>query len=173
MAPVLPRFVSLRILAVLWAVQALLVGAGLAVAWRQVPLYTPGVGVVVSAERRANGPGGGLALVVFFAPQDLPRLRSGQPLLLETASGGPRARGELLAVEPELLSPASAVARFGLSGAAAHAVTQPVACASAAFEPQAAEPAASAHLGGVYQVNAEVGSQSLFSLLTGIGRRPL
>jgi hypothetical protein len=177
---VLPAFVSPRSFVFLWMLLALALAAG-ALAWfANVPLYASGVAVVVdgararlhndTAEPTSGGATEGPVLITFLPPAHLARLKAGQPLFLQLDAPRERVRRNLIAVEPELLSPETARERFHLDAGSAAAITRPSAVAVASFEPAPRGLPASAYLGSVYPVDVEIGSQRLPSLLPLIGR---
>lgn len=162
---ILPEFVSPRGFVLLWLVLCLVLAAGV-LAWNaQIPRFATGVGLVVEgAQVPLPDAGEGPLLVAFLPASELPRLRVGQPLFLEGGGSARQWASTLLAIEPQVLSPAAARARFGLDAVPDQALAGPSAVVVARFEPaQGGRPAD--HLGSVYPVNVRVGAQRLLWLL--------
>lgn len=166
---VLPRFVSPPTFLFLWMLLGLLAAGGL-VAWlAEVPVYAAGPAAVVDGKRLNAASADAAMLVAFLPPGELPGLRAGQRLFVHPDAGGERTSSSILAVEPGITSPEAAAERFGLAPGAAAALTQPAAVAIARFEPAPGGLPAAAYLGSVYQVEVEVGSRRLISLLPVVG----
>ena len=168
--PVLLRLLSPPTFLCLWLLLGLLVVGGCVAWFTQVPVYASGSSVVAEWKGNVQGIGDDVVLVAFLPPQDLAHLRVGQTLLVtfDTAEGP--VNSPLIAVEPQVMSPDAAQRQFGLSANAARLVTQPVAVAIARFEPTLSGLPASSYVGSVYQVEVQVGSQSVFSLLPFFGQ---
>lgn len=162
---VLPRFVRPRTFALLWALAALLAaGVGLACVAR-VPVFASGVAVLVGAQGRE---GETVEVVAFLPAESLSRLHAGQPMFVEAGGAGPRLRLRVAAVEPEVLSPDAARARF--AAAPTTALVGPSAVAVARLEGARAALPARAYGGSVTRVEVEVGSRQVITLLPLVGR---
>lgn len=160
----LPEFIAPKAFALLWLVLGTVLACG-ALAWfAEVPHFESGVAVVVEGTRE-TGAAGGAVLLTFLPPDALPRLKPGQPLFLEPASRATQASSEVLAVEPRVLSPQEARARFGAQGVPSEVMAAPSAVLVARFEPSAAGRQASDYLGSTFPVSVRVGSQRLVQLL--------
>jgi hypothetical protein len=149
----------------LWLLLGLLVAAGCVAWFTQVPVYASGFAAVVAWKGNAQGIHESVVLVAFLPSQDLPHLRVGQTLLVTFDTTRGAVNRTLIAVEPQVVGPAAAQQRFGLGASAAQAVSQPTAVAIARFEPAPAGLPVSIYIGSVYQVQVQVGVQSVFSLL--------
>lgn len=160
---VLPRLVSQRMFLSLWALLVLLavaVGGGAYLV--KVPDYTSGPAIVLDKEA-AGRYGGGTLVAAFLAPEYLPDLKKDEKLLLRLDPGGRGLPRPIAAVEPNVVSPKTARARFGL-GDAAVGIRQPSAVVVAALEPLPRGAANSNNSGAIYWADVEVGSRTALSL---------
>jgi len=169
---ILPRFVRPRMFAFMWLLLGLLLASGVTAWMTQVPIYVQGVGVVVhdgapSSENEHENEDQ-MAVVAFLPPEQLSHLHSGQTLFLHLTEQE-RVSRSIVAVEPEIISPAAAQKAFGLTEGAAMAILQPSAVVEVPLEPLPKDWALSAYAGTVYQVEVEVGSRRLVSLLPVVG----
>ncbi len=168
--PVLLRALSPPTFLCLWVLLGLLIATGCVMWLAQVPVYASGSATVVAWKGNTLGIRDGIVLVAFLPPQDLSQLRIGQTLLVTfDTTDGPVSR-TLIGVEPQVIGPATAQQQFGLSTPAAQVVNQPTAVAIARFEPYPSGLPASTYVGSVYQVQVQVGVQSVFSLLPFFGQ---
>jgi hypothetical protein len=155
----LPSFVSRRHLLALWAALACLAGLIAFAVLTRVPAYLSAPAVVV-APARQDGPERVLAL---FPPEARAGLRPGARLRIELPSLPARVL-RVRAVEPRVLAPREVVARFGLTGAAAAAVTGPSVAAAADLRPPRGV-AARAFRGTAGDAKLRVGTERLISLV--------
>jgi hypothetical protein len=167
---VLPRFVSPPVFICLWILLGLLVAGGFIAWFAQVPVYASGPAIVVDGKGKTQSIGDDALIVTFVPPENLPRLRVGQTLFLNLPPAGEHVGVSIMAVEPEISSPAAARRRFALSPGAAQAITQPSAVAIARWESVREDLPASAYVGSVYRADIEVGSRRVVSLLPVIGQ---
>jgi hypothetical protein len=167
--PILPHLVSPRMLLGLWILLGLLVVSGFLAWFAQVPVYASGSAVVVDGKGNTSALGDAVLIVVFVPPENLWRLRVGQPLLLPFDQGGKRIGRSIMAIEPEVHSPEMAQRRFALSAGAALAIRQPSAVAMTPLEPLSTGLPAAAYVGSVFRAEIEVGSRRLLSFLPLIG----
>jgi hypothetical protein len=168
---VLPRLVSPQIFAYLWFLLGLLTVSSFIAWFTKVPMYASGTATVVRLNNR------GIVVAAFFEPQHLPSLRKTQKLFLNFDAksdvyDGLRLRlsRAMIAVEPEILSPDAIQKRFALNSQIVQDITGPSAVAIAQLEPIPKNLSASAYLGSVGDIKAEVGSQRIISLLPLIGQ---
>ena len=173
---ILPRFVRPRMFAFMWLLLGLLLISGVTAFRTQVPIYVQGVAVVVhdgvlSSENENKNQDQNqdqMAVVAFLPPEQLLHLHSGQTLFLHLTEQE-RVSRSIVAVEPEIISPAAAQKAFGLTEGAAMAIRQPSAVVEVPLQPLPNDWALSVYAGSVYQVEVEVGSRRLVSLLPGVG----
>ena len=168
--PVLLRVLSPPTFLCLWLLLGLLLVGGCVAWFAQVPVYASGSAAVVDWKGNAQGIRDDVVLVAFLPPQDLVHLRIGQTLLVTFDTTGGVVNRPLIAVEPQVIGPSAAQQQFGLNGNAVRVVTQPAAVAIARFEPTSSGLPASTYVGSVYQVEVQVGTQSVFSLLPFFGQ---
>jgi hypothetical protein len=167
---ILPRFISPHTFVCLWILAGLLVAGGFVVWLARMPVYAPGVAVIVENNGLIRDVNDDVVLVAFLPPQNLSQLRIGQRLYLQFTPTDERLSRVIVAVEPRVISPAKAQGRYGLGSGAAQAVIRPSAVAIARLEPLPADSVAATHVGSVYQVDVEIGSCRALSLLPLIGR---
>jgi hypothetical protein len=168
---ILPRLVSPRTFIYLWLLLGLLVMSSI-IAWlTKVPIYSSGTAIVVRLSNRE------IVVAAFFPPQHLSSLRTTQKLFLNFDAKSDvydglrlRLNRTIIAVEPEIISPDTIRKRFALNSQTVQQITRPSAVALAQLEPIPENLSASAYLGSVSHAKAEVGSQSLISLLPLIGQ---
>ena len=127
-APVFPHLVSPPAFMCLWVVLALLLAGGLAAWFFKVPIRVSGTATVV------NETNGEVVIVAFFPPEQLPRLRAGQKLVLSSSGGPGRLSQTIVAVNPEITSPYAARQQFASLVDAAHRISEPSAVAIARAE---------------------------------------
>jgi hypothetical protein len=164
---VLPRLVAPRAIALFWILLGLLLAGGLGAWFTEIPLFASGQAVGV---RSALNGSDSVALVAFLPPETLSRLRVGQKVFVNLEGYGVRWSNSIVAVAPEISSPAEARARFGLDKTAALAITRPSAVAIASWSSEPASRDAAMYAGAVYGVDVELGSRRLISLLPLLGR---
>jgi hypothetical protein len=154
---VLPAVVRPRVFVLLWALLGLL-GTGLGLASGiEIPTFTPAVGVVNPE----------LGRLVVFVPPDAGRgLAPGAPVVSADARGDDRWSSSVTERVPEVLSPETAVQRFGLSGAAACAVSGPVVAVLASLEDV---PEDLRQAGTVLSVRVETGRERPLSRIADLG----
>jgi hypothetical protein len=167
---ILPRFISPRIFVYLWILAGLLVAGGLVVWLARLPVYVPGVAVIVENNGIVQDSDDEVVLIAFLPPQNLSRLRVGQRVFLQFTPAGERSSRAIIAVESQVISPATVPGRYGLGSEAAQAVIRPAAVAIARLQPIPTDLPTTTYIGSVYPINVEVGSRRALSLLPLIGR---
>jgi hypothetical protein len=156
----LPQFASPRTSIFIWLLLGLFLIGGI-VAWLiRVPVYSSGRAVV----DRDN------IVVAFLPPDTHSRVHVGQTMLLKSEQSGVTQHARIIAVDDMISSPDDARSRFGLCSNAVTIVDQPSSIIFAEFEPIQNVLPASAYKGSVYNVDVEVGSRRVISMLSGLGR---
>jgi hypothetical protein len=158
---IVPRLTSRPAIACLWLLLAVLVAAA-AVAWSvRVPAYVGAQGVILGA-----GHGSGTTAAVLFLPPDQSaRMRAGQPVHARIGSSGPSVLGAVARVEPGVIGPDTARARYRFQPGA-DLVRQPWRVVIVRLR----QPLAPAAYGGsVLTAQVETGSQRLLALFPGLG----
>lgn len=149
----------------LWLVCGLLLAVCAGLLWAaDVPVYAAGAGFV-GAEQE-----GKVEIIALFPPEFAPRLAVGQTVQVSLSGSDGEAQaigGAVVAIEGQLLSPATAQARFPLL---ADVPESPVAVVHAMLD-AAALPGATSDLwqGSRAEVRVTVGAQSGLALLPGVG----
>jgi hypothetical protein len=183
-----PRFISLPITILLWALLALFLIAGALVWGEQVPRYavTQGIVVVESATQpsgksvpatKKQVPVTGKSVpmtgktipptamaVFFFPPAQVHNLHVGTFIRLHVGSSDPQFSNHIAAIEPGAMSPVALRSLFHLENYPL-LITQPVAVVKVKLDPAFA----TAYAGSTLTADVQVGSQSLISLLPGVG----
>lgn len=164
---VLPKLTPPRTFVYLLGLFALLLTSLLLAYFARVPAYVSGEAVVVDSSVAGQGAAGGGAMAAFFPPEALPRLRAGGRLFIASRKGGERLPANIKTVEPRLYSTDEARRRFGLAdtllkGSEAVAVVWVEPRPSGSTEPTQA--------GAAFEVEAEVGSHRIISLLPLVGK---
>lgn len=160
---VLPRFVSPYTFLCLWLLLALL-GSGTVAAW---VLRTPSYATLPAVITNVHGVSGP-ALLVFVPPTDVARVRPGQRMLV--ALDGRQMEGSIVALDPVIRSPAALRREYRLGGTEGLAVPGPCGTAIAGLEPLSHGAHPAGYLGSIEQVEIEVGSVRLLSLLPALSQ---
>ena len=159
---VLPRLVSPPAFLLLWILLGLFLLCGL-LAWSlPIPVYAAGTGMITRLHSQNQA-----SAVIFLPASQLPVLHAGELVQLTIGSTHLSEQHPVVSVEPDLLSPATASQRYGLSSEFTMLVQQPsvavVVNLSATITPSLYE-------GTIVRAQILVGSQRLLSLLPLIGR---
>ena len=110
---VLPRFIAPPAPLCLWLLLGCLFTVS-GLAWlARVPVYRNGVATVVNSNEDDQ------LIVAFFPPESKSEMRAGQNLSLKLDPAGPPLVRTIVAIEPEILSPAGARKRFNFDDATA------------------------------------------------------
>ncbi len=166
---VLPRLVSPPVFVCLWTLLGLLmIGAAVSL-FAQTPVYVSCPAVVVDWRNRFPSIEGDVAVVAFLPPDGVSRVKGGQKLFAQFDESGERLSQKVAFIDPQIISPDDAHKLFALNPGAAQAITRPSAVAIARLEMIPDKADAAAYLGSVLQVDIEVGSRRLISLLPLIG----
>lgn len=173
---VLPRYASPPWASVLWTLCGLLLAFTLLLWSAQTPVYVTGPGVVVLTPAGMRSPNvedhlqTEVMVAAFLPAASAGQVRVKQRALFQFAGLNANepdgeAGSEVAVVEPEVLSPAVARARYGLDSSTGLLVEGPVVVALIPLKASA-----SRWLGSVGEVKIAVGSQRGLALLPGIGR---
>jgi hypothetical protein len=111
---VVPRLTSWPVIACLWLLLAGLV-ATTAVAWSvRIPAYVGAQGVILPNGAQA-GPGSAGTAAALFVPSDQSaHVRPGQAVHTRIGASGPAAPGAVARIEPGVITPDKARAKYGL-----------------------------------------------------------
>ena len=156
---ILPRIVAPRVFLFLWIFLGLLLSSTVLTWLEQVPTRVEGSGVVLDQNRAASGSDGSVA-VVFLPAESADRIHSGQ--FVQTQVGA-RALSSavVLTVEPGIKSPNEIKLRYG------QAIAEPAVVATIGFKPTLL---AQEYAGTLIHAQVLVGTQSMLSLLPGVGQ---
>jgi hypothetical protein len=152
----------------LWLTMALLLSAGSAFLMIRVPVQAHGVAVVLDSGAAPSVPAQA-TMAVFLPESNLSNLRVGQKVSWRFGDAKERVSRTLIAVEPEINSPAALQERFGFKGNAAAVINSPMAVAFARLEPAGGDGSSAKYAGSVYRVEVEVGHRRVISFLPVIG----
>jgi hypothetical protein len=163
---IVPRLTSRPVIVCLWLLLAVLV-ASAAAAWSvQVPTYVDAQGVILRSGAQAGLSGGKTTGVLFLPPDQSAHMRAGQPVHALIGSSGPSASGVVARIEPGLIGPDTARARYRFEPGAG-LVRQPWTVVLVRLG-QPLPPAA--YGGSLLTARVEIGSQRLLALFPGFGQ---
>lgn len=163
---VLPNFSSIPTAIFAWALLGALIGTGLLACLGQVPIYLAGSGIVLGSTNHTAGRSGNLEALAFFPPAELTQLHAGQSVQLQPGASGVHQAGTIAQVLPGVTSLSTAFEHYGLNLSSASLESQKVAAALIQFT---AGSSATFYAGSTLVLQVNVGTQSLFSALAGIG----
>lgn len=163
---VLPNFSSLSAGLFAWLLLGSLIATGLVAWYGQVPVFLPGSGIVLGNSSQASVTNSGANALVFFSPDQATRLHVGDKAQTQLGTNGSNINGTIVQVLPGTTNLATALSHYGLSFSNTTAQSQQVAVALLNLGTRF--PAAS-YAGSSIVVQVNVGTESLFSALTGIG----
>lgn len=162
---IVPRLTSWPIIVCLWLLLAALVAAA-AAAWSvRVPTYVGAQGVILRSGAQAGPSGGGTAAALFLPADQSAHLRVGQPVHAQIGSSGPSASGAVATVEPGVIGPDTARAKYRFEPGS-DIVRQPWTVVIVRLG-QSLPPAA--YGGSLLDARVEIGSQRLLALFPGLG----
>jgi hypothetical protein len=164
---VLPHLVAPPVFLFLWILLGLLLTAGLLAWLAQVPTYQQGDGIIlgqqsVSASRQREA-----VALIFLPATSAPKLRAGLPVQVQMSSTGLTLTSTIDKVEPGILSPSAARARYALARSVSQNLTEPVVAVSVRLAPGVSY---QAYVGSVVSAQVQVGSRRVLSLFPGLDR---
>jgi hypothetical protein len=162
---IVPRLTSRPTIICSWLLLAVLLAAA-AVAWSvRIPAYVSGQGVILRSGAPVGPNGGRTSAALFLAPDQSVHLRVGQPVHTQIGSSAPSASGVVARVEPGVIGPDTARAKYGFEPGAG-IIRRPwtvVIVRLGQSLPQAA------YSGSLLTARVEIGSQRLLALFPGLG----
>lgn len=161
---VLPNFSSISAALFAWLLLGSLIATGLVAWYGQVPVLLPGSGIVLGNGNKEATTDGANALA-FFAPEQATRLRVGDTVQVQFGTSSSHIDGTVAQVMPGTTDLATALTHYGLNFGNVASQSQQIAVAL--IKLGANFPAAS-YAGSTVVVEVTVGTQSLFSALTGV-----
>lgn len=162
---VLPNFSSISAALFAWVLLGSLIATGLVAWYGQVPIFLPGSGIVLGNGNKTVTTTGGANALAFFAPDQATRLHVGDRVQVQFGASSSHVDGTVAQVMPGTTDLATALTHYGLNFGNAASQSQQIAVAL--IKLGANFPAAS-YAGTTVVVEVTVGTQSLFSALTGI-----
>jgi hypothetical protein len=165
---VVPKFISLRVVPYFWILIGLLMVGLVITTMIEIPIYTSALGLVIDGNRFPEVDDQ-VVLAVFVPSEGHPDLREGQDVLVQFSQDGDRVSRTVVAVMPEVFSPAMARQRFDLPEALTALIDHSVYIAIVRVQPIPGSYLPPADAGGVYRVDLRAGSLRLITLLPGIG----
>lgn len=146
--------------AAVYALAALVFGLVALASVVRVPTYAPGLAVVVQGR---PGDADGVFAAALLPADTLPRLRPGQAAFVDLGKDGERIHSATVAVESDLVTPDALPSRVPLGEMGRRAMfilSGPVAVAYAPLDPTLGTD----YVGGVVQVNVEIGTRRVLAL---------
>lgn len=156
---ILPNFSSIPVAIFLWMLLGSLIATGL-VAWRtQVPVYLTGASIVLGAGKQET------VALAFLSPKTSTQLHAGMTVHIQTGTSSSQFTSAIAAVEPGTTTLANAFEHARLPIGDASEMKQPVIILLIKRGPSAA-----LDRGSVLVVQVTLGTRSLFSAISGIGK---
>jgi len=163
---VLPNFSSVPVAIFFWVLLGALTATGLLAYFAQVPVYLAGPGLVLGAGNHAL-PGTNEAVAVgFFAPDSASHLHAGQSVQVQISTSGQQLDSTIVEVEPGTSDPAAVLEHYGVQIGSSALADQPEVVVLVSLG--TSFPVA-LYSDSALALEVNVGSQSLFSALTGLG----
>jgi hypothetical protein len=162
---VLPNFSSLSAGVFVWILLASMLATGLVAWYGQVPVFRSGSGIILGSNgvNVANHSANALA---FFMPSDMAQVHAGDTAQVQLGAVTGTLNGTIVQVLPGTSDLATALNHYGLSMGNTQAQSQQV---GVALVNLGADFSTAKYAGSPFALQVNVGSQSLFSALTGIG----
>lgn len=149
-----------------WIFLLLLFGAGGLVLSIQVPILVQSQGAVV--EQRVIGQARGVVVaVLFFSPDQLTELHTGQPAVVSIGSMPINVSGVVEHVDATVISPDEARSRFNLQGGLAQVIVGPSITVTISIGLAAAN---RVYIGSLCSAQIQTGSQRVLSSLPGFNQ---
>jgi len=146
-----------------WIFLLILFGAGGFAFSIQVPVVIQGQGVIIE-QKIAGQTGTAVVAELFFSPDQLAHLHTGQPAAISIGSPPSNVAGIVEHVDTNLISPDEARSRFNLQGGLAQVITGPSITVTI---PMKSAASTSIYAGSLCNAQIQTGSQSVLSFLPG------
>ncbi len=160
---VLPHFSSISAAFFAWMLLCSMTATGLVAWYGQVPIFLAGSGIVLGNEGPANS---GADALAFFPPDKATQLRAGDTVQVQFGASSSHIDSTVAQVLPGTTDIATTLAHYGLKFGDTTSPGQQVAVALIKL---GADFSAASYAGSTVVVEVNVGTQSLFSALTGVG----
>jgi hypothetical protein len=125
--PVLPKFVSPRIMVALWALVVLLILSGVAVWFSSIPVYASGLAIVVDTRNKTANIEDGTAILALLPPEAQPALDKGKTILIQVNASSKPLKREIVASEKDASKVNRTLEEFALENHSAVVKAQPAA----------------------------------------------
>jgi hypothetical protein len=163
--PVLPKFVSPRIMAALWAIVVLLILSVVAVWFTNMPVYASGPAIVVDTENKPVNIEEGTALLVLLPPEAQPALEEGKTILIRVNDSSQPLERKIVTFTKDASEANSILEEFALSNHPAVVKAQPAAVAIVRLEDIQRNMPTDDYIGTIFRADIQVGSRRIASLL--------
>ncbi|HLI70039.1 MAG TPA: hypothetical protein VKV19_09815 [Ktedonobacteraceae bacterium] len=162
---ILPNFSSIPATVFVWALLGSLIMTGLVSWYVQVPVYLPGNGFVLGHLQQALVGNNEISVLAFFPPNELAKLRAGQPVKILIDTNSPQMNGVVAQVLPEATTLATAFKHYGLNlGNVGSQTLQAVALIALS-----ASLSTTLSTGSSVVIEVNTGTESMFSAISGLG----
>ena len=162
---VLPKFVSPRIMAALWAIVVLLIFSGVTVWFTSMPVYASGLAIVVDTENKPVNIEEETAILVLLPPEVQPTLDEGRTILIQVNASSKPLQRKIVTFAKDALEANSILEEFDLDNHPAVAKAQPAAVAIVRLEGMEGNVLANDSVGTIFRADIQVGSRRIASLL--------
>jgi hypothetical protein len=167
---VLPKFVSPRIMAALWALVGLLILSGVAVWFASTPVYASGLAIVVDTRNKLTNIEEGMAVLVLLPPEAQPVLDEGKTILIQVNASSKPLEREIVAFEKDASKVNSTLEEFALDNHPVVAKAQPAAVAIVRLEDIPGNVPAKDYIGTIFRADMQIGSRRIAFLLPLVDR---
>src|SRR5579875_2977943 len=162
---VILRLVSPPMFLFLWTLLLLSLCAVGLVCSIQMPVMVQGKGVVVQRKTGSANNGQEIVVLLLFPPDQQASLKIGQPATISVLSTNIVFHTTIESIEPGIMSPAAISTQINLQLPLTPTISGPAVVALARVQPMAQ---ASAYLGSQCEVQVQVGTESVLSMLPGL-----
>jgi hypothetical protein len=152
---------------ILWILFSLMLLATLLALKQQVPRFIAGPGIVLSQHEANLSTSNDMVVMSFLPATSIKQFHVGQKAIVQLAPGNPGFTGTIQYIEPGALSPADIQRKYMQNRNAVLNITQPSFVAE--IKPAKRPLLAASYTGSLVITQINVGSQSILSLLTGVG----
>jgi hypothetical protein len=163
------RLVSPRMFVFLWLMLLLAVAAGTLVWSIQEPIQIQGKGVVVQPKAANGKVGQAIVVLILLPPDQQANFKVGQPVTITIASANITFTSTIQNIEGGVMSPAAVTTQLNLPLQLTQTLSGPSVVAVAPVEPMSL---AKTYLGSQCQVQVQIGTQSVLSILPAFNTIP-
>jgi hypothetical protein len=151
----------------LWIVLGLMLLATLLALMQQVPRFIAGPGIVLSQQEANLSKSNDMVILAFLPATSITQFHVGQRALVQSVPGKSGFTGTIQYIGPGVLSPADIQSRYIQKHNIRLNIAQPAFIAE--IKPARQSFLTTGYTGSVVTTQINVGSQSILSLLTGVG----